>query len=231
MADSKYLFLQIAFFVLLLSLCPSSATFDKNRKGKTPWSPPIEFKGCFSKVFAFGDSFTDTGNAQLMGGFKSFMGFQFSKFFGSTDKSLSGYRQCNGRLVIDFLCESLSLPHLQPYKNSSSDFSSGVNFAIAGATALSSDFFTQFKIGHSLMWKSIPESFQTQIDWFHRSLSGKDEAACKAELEDALIWIGEMGGNDYARLYGSSIPTQLLTELAVGHVCTLMKVSIWQPEN
>ena len=122
----------------------------------------VDYKGCFSKVYAFGGSYTDTGNAYLMGGFQSFIGKIFSMNpFGST-----GHRQCNGRLVIDFLFDALSMPPLSPYKDSSSNFSNGANFAIAGSTALSSDFFSRFNIGSpgSLMWKSNPESFQTQID-------------------------------------------------------------------
>ncbi|KAF0901755.1 hypothetical protein E2562_006221 [Oryza meyeriana var. granulata] len=45
-------------------------------------------------------------------------------------------RISDGRLVIDFICESLNTPHLSPYmKSLGSDFSNGVNFAIGGSTA------------------------------------------------------------------------------------------------
>jgi len=234
MANSNYLFfLQIACLIILLSLSPSSA-HTKSRKSMAPAPGPapvsqVDYKGCFSKVYAFGGSYTDTGNAYLMGGFQSFIGKIFSMNpFGST-----GHRQCNGRLVIDYLCDALSMPPLSPYKDSSSNFSNGANFAIAGSTALSSDFFSRFNIGSpgSLMWKSNPESFQTQIDWFHKFVAekecmGKDEAACKAELENVLFWIGEIGGDDYSRLSGSSAATKQVTEQAVGHVYDLLKAML-----
>ena len=79
------------------------------------------------------------------------------------------------------------------------------------------------------------ESILTQIDWFHsfvgdRECQGKDEAACKSELGNALFWIGQIGGNDYARLFASSIGLAIankqFTEQAVNHICTLALISI-----
>nr|POE66016.1 gdsl esterase/lipase [Quercus suber] len=56
-------------------------------------------------------------------------------------------------------------------------------------------------------------------------MQGKDEDACKLELGKALFWIGEMGGNDYARLFASSIGPAIVNnqfiEQAVDHICTL----------
>ncbi|KAE8023601.1 hypothetical protein FH972_009278 [Carpinus fangiana] len=229
MANLTYLFLQIPFFILLLSFSPSSATYE-NRKTLTPSPQPqpsqTDYKGCFSKVYAFGDSYTDTGNAHFTNGFQS----MYQQGTSSPPSgNLPGYRQCDGRLVIDYLCEYLSVPHLSAYKNSSAQFSGGANFAIAGSTALSSDFFTQSRVGHSLMWKQNPESCQTQVDWFQQYLAdydckGKDEAACEGEMANTLFWVGEMGGNDYARLYGSSstVHSRHLTRQAVRNVCGLV---------
>jgi hypothetical protein len=233
MANSKCLFLQIPLFILLLSLSPSSAHNQSSKSMAPPPASQVDYKGCFSKVYAFGDSYTDTGNAHFMGALKSYISVFFNMFkHGSSSAgNLPGYRLSNGRLVIDYLCETLSVPHLPAYKDSSAQFSGGVNFAIAGSTTLSVDFFAQFRIDHSLMWKRIPESYRTQIDWFHKFLAefdckGKDEATCKGELANTLIWVGEMGGNDYARLYGSSIHGKHVTEQAVGNVCGMLRVSI-----
>ncbi|KAK7839930.1 gdsl esterase/lipase [Quercus suber] len=211
MANSKYLFLQIACFILLLSLSPSYA-HNKSHESTPPLASflaNVDFKGCFNKVYAFGDSDTDTGNAHNLGYLKSFISTLFSHAWSpyclSENSKLSGYRLSNGRLVIDFLCEALNIPHLSAYKDSSKNFSSGANFAIAGSTALSSNLFGHFNFGNPLMWKPNPENILTQIDWFHkfvgeRECQGKDETACKLELGNALFWIGEIGGNDYARL-------------------------------
>merc|ERR1712226_210344 len=193
MANSKYLFLQIACSILLLSMSPSYA-HNKSHDSTPPlagFQENVDFKGCFNKVYAFGDSDTDTGNAHNL---------------------------------------ALNIPHLSAYKDSSTNFSSGANFAIAGSTALSSNLFGQFNFGNPLMWKPNPENILTQIGWFHnfvgeRECQGKDEAACKSELGNALFWIGQIGGNDYARLFASSIGLAIankqFTEQAVNHICTL----------
>ncbi|KAF8378169.1 hypothetical protein HHK36_029506 [Tetracentron sinense] len=81
------------------------------------------------------------------------------------------------------------------------------------------------------MWNRVPHSFLSQIDWFNKFIQevdckGKDGSACKAEMENALFWIGEMGVNDYSRTFGSSFSTQLLMEMAVNNVCRLLKPRI-----
>ncbi|KAM7269743.1 hypothetical protein ACFE04_025240 [Oxalis oulophora] len=205
-----------------------SASSSGNVQTNSTTSVKVNFSGSFKKVFAFGDSFTDTGNAYMSGGLQSFVTSVISQtFFGPTHK-LTGQRFCNGKLVIDFLCEKLALPTLPPYKNASLNISVGVNFAISGSTALSTDFFANLKIGHNLMWESVPESFQTQIDWFNQFLTDsecKDKSAdeCKTQLTDSLFWFGEMAGNDYARIFGSSVPGHWVAEQAVSHVSKMLK--------
>lgn len=121
---------------------------------------------------------------------------------------------------------------MEPYKSASAvsaNFSVGVNFAVAGSTALSSDFFAKHKIGQNLLWSNMHMSMQTQIDWFNtfqqqEICKGKDANSCKAELENALFWIGEMGVNDYATSYRSSISLQMLTESCTVHITKLLKV-------
>lgn len=201
--------------------------------GKSPSSlkTNISFGGSFTKVFAFGDSFTDTGNAFLLGGLKSFVGSLISTLHGGSSL-LPGHRQCNGRLVVDFLCENLEIPYLPPYKKTSSDFSFGANFAVAGATSLTVDYFTKHSFGQPLMWKGIPLNFHMQLDWYNKFIQGftckgKSQSECKAEIEGALFWIGEMGGNDYARTFASPLSKRWLTDLALDHVHKLLKVCLY----
>lgn len=221
MAQFNNFFLPIALFILFLSIPPSCA--HNKTHNSTTSQQHDSYKGCFSKIYAFGDSFTDTGNANFLGGFKSF-------FEGIISHSSSGFnkptnRLSNGRLVIDFLSETLSLPYLPPYKDTSSNFSSGVNFAIAGSTSLSGEHFINFRLGHGhdLWWKTMPENFQTQINWFSKFIGeveckGKDEKSCKTDVGNGLFWIGDMGMSDYIRTFGSSISARWLSEIAVGHV-------------
>ena len=155
-----------------------------------------------------------SANAYYLGALKSFISDLFSQawspYSSSESSNLFGYRLSNGHLVIDFLCEALHIPHLSAYKDSSTNFSNGANFAIIGSTTLSNNLFGHFNFGNPLMWKQNPKSILTQLDWFdsfvgERECKGKDEDACKSEVGKALFWIGEMGGNDYARLFASSI--------------------------
>ncbi|XP_057800187.1 GDSL esterase/lipase LIP-4-like [Salvia miltiorrhiza] len=69
-------------------------------------------------LFNFGDSNSDTGGASVLGG----------KPLEPTG------RVSDGRLILDFLCESLETKFLTPYLELfTPDFSNGVNFALAGA--------------------------------------------------------------------------------------------------
>ncbi|XP_074294646.1 GDSL esterase/lipase LIP-4-like [Silene latifolia] len=79
-------------------------------------------------LFNFGDSNSDTG--ALMAGLGLYLGPPSGQqFFHKTTG-----RFCNGRLYIDFICQSLKIDLLSPYLESSgSDYRHGVNFAVAGA--------------------------------------------------------------------------------------------------
>ncbi|KAK6922329.1 GDSL lipase/esterase [Dillenia turbinata] len=237
MACSKYLFLNICLFILLLSFSISSA-HDKphnSTKSKSPKScpppPSNEYKNCFSKVFAFGDSYTDTGNAYFMGGLGSFLACFSHSHYGSTFFRRPSNRLCNGRLVIDFITEALGLQNLPPYKDTAVNFTHGCNFAIAGSTSFSGNFFLHNKIHHSLMWKEVPESFRTQIEWFRKFLSnvecqGEDDVSCKSKLKDVLFWIGPMGISDYTLTFEFSISQKWQINIQVDHVCQLVKANL-----
>ncbi|XP_066400278.1 GDSL esterase/lipase ACHE-like [Miscanthus floridulus] len=82
----------------------------------------------FPAVFNFGDSNSDTGGlSSLFGAAPPPNG---RTFFG-----MPAGRYCDGRLVIDFIAESLGLTHLSAYLNSiGSNFTQGANFATAGSS-------------------------------------------------------------------------------------------------
>ncbi|KAK2972200.1 hypothetical protein RJ640_030745 [Escallonia rubra] len=215
--------LPLAFSFLLLS-SPSSAhnkTHKSSSSSSSSSSLRSSYKGCFSNVYAFGDSYTDTGNAHFLGTLPSFT--------GSKNSPYSTNRLCDGRLVVDFLCDALALPPLPPYKATTTlNSTSGVNFALAGSTTLSRDFFANYKFGDFPLWKDVPLSIQTQIDWFNRfhtgiECKGKDADACRAKMKNTLFWIGEIGVSDYAINIGSSVSARYLTEKTVTNVCKLIQ--------
>ncbi|EPS71679.1 hypothetical protein M569_03079, partial [Genlisea aurea] len=82
-------------------------------------------------IFNFGDSNSDTG------GISSGVGFPVNLPNGRTFFGLSTGRLSDGRLLIDFLCESINTSFLRPYLDPfDSIFTNGANFAIAGSATL-----------------------------------------------------------------------------------------------
>ncbi|KAK6148163.1 hypothetical protein DH2020_019075 [Rehmannia glutinosa] len=135
-------------------------------------------------------------------------------------------RYSDGRLVIDFVAQVLSLPFLPPYLHPKADKSSGVNFAVAGSTAIVHSFFVK----NNMTINITPQSLQTQLSWFNKFLEGKgckDSYAtpreCEAVFHDALIWVGEIGANDYAYSFGSSVPTKTIQKLAINSVTAFLQ--------
>ncbi|XVE74941.1 hypothetical protein DITRI_Ditri12bG0059000 [Diplodiscus trichospermus] len=82
----------------------------------------------FPAIFNFGDSNSDTGGLSAAFG-------QAPAPNGETYFHTPAGRYSDGRLVIDFIAESLGLPYLSAYLDSvGSNFSHGANFATAGST-------------------------------------------------------------------------------------------------
>ncbi|KAF5180878.1 GDSL esterase/lipase [Thalictrum thalictroides] len=123
----------------------------------------LEKHRAYNAIFSFGDSLADTGNFIRSGA----LAFPvISKLpYGQTFFHHSTGRCSDGRLVIDFIAEAYGLPLLPPYMEHSKgqNFSSGVNFAIAGATALDAKFFHDRNLG-SLLWTN--KSLTDQLNWF-----------------------------------------------------------------
>ncbi|KAF5202136.1 GDSL esterase/lipase [Thalictrum thalictroides] len=148
------------------------------------------------RIFSFGDSLADTGNFIRSGA----LAFPvISKLpYGQTFFHHSTGRCSDGRLVIDFIAEAYGLPLLPPYMEHSKgqNFSSGVNFAIAGATALDAKFFHDRNLG-SLLWTN--KSLTDQLNWFKELKSSlcTTKKDCDEYFRKSLFVMGEIGGNDY----------------------------------
>ncbi|KAK9940535.1 hypothetical protein M0R45_017191 [Rubus argutus] len=151
----------------------------------------------YQAIFNFGDSLSDTGN-YLLSSARPFP-INGKLPYGETFFHNATGRCSDGRLMVDFLVtEESGLPYLPPYLGLEKDqnVSHGVNFAVAGATALDPEFFFRRKIGSSL---TTNYSLSTQVAWFKKlkpSLcSTKQE--CDDYFQNALFLVGEIGGNDY----------------------------------
>ncbi|KAK8515139.1 hypothetical protein V6N12_001298 [Hibiscus sabdariffa] len=154
----------------------------------------------FASVFSFGDSIADTGNLLAISRSESrqLPTSTFPPNGRTFFHRLTGWF-CDGRLIIDFLAEALGFPFLPPYFGSKNErpeqFGKGVNFAVAGATALNSSFLAK---------KGIPNhstniSLEVQVNFFKDLLPSLclSSTDCKELLRTSLIAMGEIGGNDY----------------------------------
>ncbi|KAL3617052.1 hypothetical protein CASFOL_039446 [Castilleja foliolosa] len=146
-------------------------------------------------IVSLGDSLADTGN-QLLLRPPDNPSFAASPPYGRTFFHRPTGRFSDGRLVIDFIAQSLGLPFVQPYVgggeiNVDRSFSKGVNFAVAGASALDNDFYENLGI-HNM---DTNVSLRTQLDWLTHFLSTIPDG--REFLQRSLVLMGEIGGNDY----------------------------------
>ncbi|KAI7727306.1 hypothetical protein M8C21_027578 [Ambrosia artemisiifolia] len=180
------------------------------------------FKGHFSAVYAFGDSYTDTGNAQSMGSLTP-------SFSDHKSSPYSPHRLSDGRLVIDYITDALGLPALPPYKSTKANFTHGANFAIAGATALAGDLLS--KLARFFLSKGTPISVTTQLDWYKKFQKDHlckrlDRKACADKMKTALFWVGEIGINDYSRAVGSKISLSSIAQSSAAYTTELVRTLI-----
>ncbi|KAF8393789.1 hypothetical protein HHK36_019987 [Tetracentron sinense] len=95
----------------------------------------------YTSIFNFGDSWSDTGNLICLNPNNHAFHFPYGEtYFGHVTGRCS-----NGRLIVDFIAQSLGLPFLPPYlaRKSGQEFRRGANFAVAGAMALDDAVFEE----------------------------------------------------------------------------------------
>nr|GMC78903.1 sinapine esterase-like [Ipomoea batatas] len=122
--------------------------------------------GCYTSIFAFGDSLTDTGNylSLCLKGLQTYDRFPFIGLppYGETFFDRPTGRCSDGRIVLDFIAEHYGLPHVQPYFGGEKlNLEAGVNFAVAGVPALDVEFHQERGIDFR---NNI--SMRTQLKWF-----------------------------------------------------------------
>ncbi|XP_051124988.1 GDSL esterase/lipase At1g31550-like [Andrographis paniculata] len=154
--------------------------------------------GCYDSIVSFGDSLADTGNI-LFPSVHNTVPPSASPPFGRTFFKHPTGRYSDGRLVIDFIAQRLGLPLLKPYfprrgndkEEDRRGFETGVNFAVAGATALECEFYETIGYHNPITNSSLGN----QLDWFRTFLAGFPDS--REYLERSLVVVGEIGGNDY----------------------------------
>ncbi|PIN23314.1 Sinapine esterase [Handroanthus impetiginosus] len=152
--------------------------------------------GCYESIISFGDSMADTGNLLRLGSANN-LPDSGNPPYGRTFFHHPTGRYSDGRLIVDFIAESLGLPMVQPYIGGADaavngrSFDKGVNFAVAGATALDISFFEERGIKNTCTNVSLG----TQMYWFKQFLATVPEG--RKFLQRSLVLMGEIGGNDY----------------------------------
>ncbi|GFY89001.1 GDSL-like Lipase/Acylhydrolase superfamily protein [Actinidia rufa] len=148
----------------------------------------------FDKIYQLGDSYSDTGNLIRESPVGSSTPFTRLPYGETFFKNATG-RCSDGLLMIDYLAIALGLPLLNPYKMTDADFRHGVNFAVAGSTALPVEFLTKKNISSP----ATNSSLSVQLDWMltHFDSLCHEKRDCTKKLENSLFVVGEIGGNDY----------------------------------
>ncbi|GJY12083.1 SGNH hydrolase-type esterase domain-containing protein [Tanacetum coccineum] len=156
--------------------------------------------GCYTSIISFGDSLADTGNLLQIASKTHNVVSYFLPPYGETFFHQPTGRCSDGRLIIDFLAESLGLPLIPPILNDERsddevELGQGVNYAVAGATALDSSFLEAKGVYNSMTNASL----RVQLAWFKQSLPSfcGNTRDCKNLVGGSLILMGEIGGNDY----------------------------------
>ncbi|KAL5698010.1 acetylajmaline esterase [Ranunculus cassubicifolius] len=147
---------------------------------------------CYTSIFSFGDSLTDTGNLMYS---EVVQHYSDNPPYGETYFGRPTGRCSDGRLVIDFIAQSLGLPLVPAYLVPTDlDFRKGVNFAVAGATAIEAAFYERKGVDVATNY-----SLGIQLEWFKqlRPSLCSSPTSCRSFFENSLFLVGEIGGNDY----------------------------------
>ncbi|KAF8693707.1 hypothetical protein HU200_039124 [Digitaria exilis] len=194
-----------AFMALLLIVSPCHARPAPQHTAKS--TSPKEQKAVvdgITAIYNFGDSLSDTGNL-LREGAAGMLQYTTGPPYGSAIGGATG-RCSDGYLMIDFLAKDLNLPLLNPYLDNGADFAHGVNFAVAGATAL--DAAALAKRGVTVPHTNTSLAVQLQqFKDFMNANTGSSPQEIREKLAHSLVMVGEIGGNDYNYAFSANKPT------------------------
>ncbi|OMO86005.1 Lipase, GDSL [Corchorus olitorius] len=139
----------------------------------------------FDAIYQLGDSIADTGNFVQEDPSSSFAKLPYGEnFFNKATGRCS-----DGMLMIDYIALSAGIPLLDAYLNKDGSFDYGVNFAVAGATALSDM--------EVLGINSLRQQLEWMFSYFNSRICPHDVKDCLKKNERGLFMVGEIGGNDY----------------------------------
>ncbi|XP_044953686.1 GDSL esterase/lipase At5g45910-like [Hordeum vulgare subsp. vulgare] len=153
----------------------------------------------YKSIFSFGDSLADTGNGPVIFERLSIFNPVTRHPYGSTFFGRPSGRDCDGRLIIDFIAENLGLPYVPATQAHNGSFHQGANFAVAAATTLDAEFYHERDIPGAPSKFPLNTSLEVQLAWFEsmKPYLCPTERECKEFFASSLFFVGEFGVNDY----------------------------------
>ncbi|KAH6793300.1 GDSL-motif lipase 5 [Perilla frutescens var. hirtella] len=211
---------KLPFFLILISvpLIISHKGCCGKQRPQTPPPPPTT-----AALFVFGDSIFDPGNNNYINTTTldqaNFLPYGESYFAHPTG------RFSDGRLISDFIAEHAKLPlippYLQPRNYQYVQNYHGVNFASAGAGALSQTFE-----GLVIDLKRQLKYFKKEIGELRQKI-GHDEAA---KISSSAVYLLSIGSNDYMSPFLlnsttllASYPHSKYVHMVLGNLSTVVK--------
>ncbi|KAE8730182.1 GDSL esterase/lipase [Hibiscus syriacus] len=166
----------------------------------------------FPAVFNFGDSNSDTGG-------KSAAFHRIPLPNGNTFFQKPSGRYCDGKLIIDFIAETLGLPYLSAYLNSvGTNFRHGANFATGGSTIQPADA-RMFKMGYSPISLDIQlaqfEQFKERVNELYKEGVDPNIKSKLPRPEDfsQALYIFDIGQNDLDGAFKSMTEKQVIESI------------------
>ncbi|KAL6626989.1 hypothetical protein ACP70R_030715 [Stipagrostis hirtigluma subsp. patula] len=176
----------------------------------------------YDSIFSFGDSYADAGNGPVVFRRYSISNPVTRPPYGSTFFGRATGRNCDGRLAIDFVAESLGLPLVPPFLAQNGSFPGGANFAVAGATALDAGFFHHGEPPGASKFP-LNDSLGVQLQWFESLKPSlcRTTQDCNVFFGRSLFFVGAFGVNDYLLYYLNGKSVQQVRSLVPDVVATI----------
>ncbi|CAO2175141.1 unnamed protein product [Urochloa humidicola] len=210
--------------IIMRSLCAAAAVLVL----LSPWNP-VQLASAaasspdaqhYDSIFCIGDSFIDTGNNPAVFAWYNITDPVTRSPYGSTFFGRATGRNCDGRLIVDFIAEGLKLPFVPPYLGppfassspaaaSNGSFRHGASLAVGGATALDVEFYHSRGIPPGGVSKfPLNTSLSVQLEWFESQLKPSlcnTTKGCEELFGRSLFFVGEFGVNDYQFAIGAKM--------------------------